>query len=370
MSSSNLIRPADGHAGALTPKNRPETPKKPKDSDSETTAEVLGLNAKLSKIAKFKAVIGQPTIDLDILRKLSWSGIPEDCRAEAWQLLMGYLPCTVERQKQTVARKRQEYIDLVKSCFEPAEGEEVSSARDPAIYHQIHIDVPRTNPAVAMYQNPTIQRSLERILYCWAIRHPASGYVQGINDLVTPFFQVYLSHSLDYDLDTAIFEDIKQETYDAVEADCFWCLTKLLDGIQDNYTVAQPGITRQINRLKELINRIDAPLYSHFSEQGVEFLQFSFRWMNCLLMRELPPKMVIRMWDTYMAESGDGFSDFHIYVCAAFLIRWSEQLKDMDFQNIMMFLQNPPTAEWTENDLALILSEAFLWKETFQNTIK
>ena len=34
---------------------------------------------------------------------------------------------------------------------------------------------------------------LERILYVWAIRHPASGYVQGINDLATPFFQVFLS---------------------------------------------------------------------------------------------------------------------------------------------------------------------------------
>lgn len=33
----------------------------------------------------------------------------------------------------------------------------------------------------------------ERILYIWAIRHPASGYVQGINDLVTPFFVVFLS---------------------------------------------------------------------------------------------------------------------------------------------------------------------------------
>ena len=27
-----------------------------------------------------------------------------------------------------------------------------------------------------------------------------------------------------------------------VEADCYWCITKLLDGIQDNYTFAQPGI--------------------------------------------------------------------------------------------------------------------------------
>ena len=39
----------------------------------------------------------------------------------------------------------------------------------------------------------TFVQSLERILYVWAIRHPASGYVQGINDLVTPFFQVFLS---------------------------------------------------------------------------------------------------------------------------------------------------------------------------------
>ena len=37
---------------------------------------------------------------------------------------------------------------------------------------------------------------LERILYIWAIRHPASGYVQGINDLVTPFFVVFLSEYL------------------------------------------------------------------------------------------------------------------------------------------------------------------------------
>ena len=36
----------------------------------------------------------------------------------------------------------------------------------------------------------------ERILYIWAIRHPASGYVQGINDLVTPFFVVFLAEYL------------------------------------------------------------------------------------------------------------------------------------------------------------------------------
>jgi len=38
-----------------------------------------------------------------------------------------------------------------------------------------------------------------------------------------------------------------------VEADCYWCLSKLLDSIQDHYTDAQPGIQRTVFRIKELV---------------------------------------------------------------------------------------------------------------------
>jgi len=55
--------------------------------------------------------------------------------------------------------------------------------------------------------------------------------------------------------------------------------------------------------LRELITRIDGPLARHLNDQGVEFIQFSFRWMNCLLMREFSIKNVIRMWDTYAVPS-------------------------------------------------------------------
>ena len=43
----------------------------------------------------------------------------------------------------------------------------------------------------------------------------------------------------------------------AIEADSFWCLSRLLDGIQDNYIFAQPGIQRSVKRMAELIARID-----------------------------------------------------------------------------------------------------------------
>jgi TBC1 domain family member 2 len=55
-----------------------------------------------------------------------------------------------------------------------------------------------------------------------------------------------------------------------------------------------------VTTLRELIVRIDGALAKHLAEEGIEFIQFSFRWMNCLLMREFSLDNVIRMWDTYV----------------------------------------------------------------------
>ncbi|RUS22645.1 rab-GTPase-TBC domain-containing protein, partial [Endogone sp. FLAS-F59071] len=332
------------------------------DPTKHTEAEILKMNARIARIAKFKDALQSPNVDLVALRKLSWSGIPEELRPMAWQLLLGYLPCNSDRRVATLARKRKEYEDGVSAAY--ARG---IAGLDQALWHQIHIDVPRTNPGIPLYQYDATQQCLERILYCWAIRHPASGYVQGINDLVTPFFQVFLSAYIDDDPETYDPSVLPKEVLAVVEADSFWCLSKLLDGIQDNYTFAQPGIQRQIVTLKELICRIDAPLAAHLQSESIEFIQFAFRWMNCLLMRELSLENTIRMWDTYLAEGPDGFSEFHVYVCAAFLVKWSDQLKKLDFQGIMMFLQQLPTQAWEAKDIELLLSEAYMWKSLFHN---
>lgn len=31
-------------------------------------------------------------------------------------------------------------------------------------------------------------------------------------------------------------------------------------------------------------------------------MQFAFRWVNCLLMREMSVTNIIRMWDTYLVR--------------------------------------------------------------------
>lgn len=307
--------------------------------------------------------LSKQSVDVAQLRTLAWAGVPEELRPIVWQLLLGYLPAVASVRASTLSRKRAEYAAGVELAF--AKG---IAALDQAIWHQIHIDVPRTNPGIRLWQRQATQRSLERILYVWAIRHPASGYVQGINDLATPFFEVFLSAYIESDPEMFDVALLPANVLEAIEADTFWCLSKLLDGIQDNYIFAQPGIQRQVRRLGELVARIDAPLHAHLQEQGVEYMQFAFRWMNCLLMREMSVRNIIRMWDTYLAEGPDAFSDFHLYVCSVFLHKWTEKLRTMDFQGIIMFLQSLPTQSWSDKDAEMLLSEAFMYKTLFGNT--
>lgn len=276
--------------------------------DGATQKEVDVHSHRINRINKFKKILQATSIPLQELRSASWNGIPQEVRAMTWQLLLGYLPTSSERRVSTLERKRKEYLDGVRQAFERGGGTPAAPGKarglDEAVWHQISIDVPRTNPHLELYGYEATQRSLERILYLWAVRHPASGYVQGINDLVTPFWQVFLgSYVMDWNIDSGMDPgQLPKAVLDAVEADSFWCLTKLLDGIQDNYIFAQPGIQRQVAGLRDLTARIDSNLAKHLENEGVEFIQFSFRWMNCLLMREISVQNTIRMWDTYMVS--------------------------------------------------------------------
>uniref|UniRef100_A0A6P4EBY4 TBC1 domain family member 22B n=1 Tax=Drosophila rhopaloa TaxID=1041015 RepID=A0A6P4EBY4_DRORH len=321
-----------------------------------------------TKIEKFQVVLDSPQLDLVALKQISWSGVPRKMRAVSWRLLSKYLPPSSERRMAVLESKRQGYQDLRHNYFRVDSQDETQQDT----YRQIHIDVPRMNPQIPLFQQQLVQEMFERILFIWAIRHPASGYVQGINDLVTPFFIVFLQEALtpNTDLEKYDMSTLPEETRNIIEADSFWCLSKFLDCIQDNYIFAQLGIQEKVNQLKDLIQRIDVNLHRHLQAHGVDYLQFSFRWMNNLLTRELPLHCTIRLWDTYLAES-DGFALFHLYVCAAFLLHWKEQLMQQnDFQGLMLLLQNLPTHNWSDRQINVLLAEAFRLKFTYADAPK
>ncbi|XP_020782200.1 TBC1 domain family member 22A isoform X3 [Boleophthalmus pectinirostris] len=326
------------HRQRSLPHRPPVIPLVARMADQNTSGTPAMTEREASRLDKFRQILAGPNTDLDELRKLSWSGIPRQVRPITWKLLSGYLPANAERRESVLQRKRQEYFGFIQQYYDSRNDE----------HHQ-----------------DTYRQIFERILFIWAIRHPASGYVQGINDLVTPFFVVFVFEYIEEEVENFDVSSLEEEALKNIEADSFWCMSKLLDGIQDNYTFAQPGIQRKVKALEELVSRIDESVHRHMHQYEVEYLQFAFRWMNNLLMRELPLRCTIRLWDTYQAEP-EGFSHFHLYVCAAFLVRWRKEiLEERDFQGLMILLQNLPTMHWGNEEVSVLLAEAYRLKFAF-----
>lgn len=318
-----------------------------------------------ARLMKFTKELSATTVILEKLRELAWNGVPSYLRPNIWRLLLGYAPPNSDRREGVLRRKRLDYLDCVAQYYDIPDIERTDEEIN--MLRQIAVDCPRTVPDVSFFQQAQVQKSLERILYIWAIRHPASGYVQGINDLATPFLVVFLSEHVEGSIDNWMMSDLPSEKISDIEADCYWCLSKLLDGMQDHYTFAQPGIQRLVFKLKELVRRIDEPVSTHMEEQGLEFLQFAFRWFNCLLIREIPFHLVSRLWDTYLAE-GDALPDFLVYIAASFLLTWSDKLLKLDFQEMVMFLQHLPTHNWSHSELEMVLSRAYMWHAMFNSS--
>ena len=56
--------------------------------------------------------------------------------------------------------------------------------------------------------------------------------------------------------------------------------------------------------------------------------------------------------DTYLAE-GDSKANFLVYICAALLLNWSDELKQLEFQELILFLQHLPTDGWDYSEVSV-----------------
>lgn len=281
------------------------------------------------------------------------------------------MPINKEKRESTINRKREEYANFVQMYCTSVKVEDLDEA-EKKIKKLIGDDVHRTQPDFPLFHEKSIQQMMIRILYVWHVRHPASGYVQGINDLLTPFLSAFFLDYIDVDYDTFqvpsdLSDKLGPEEMAKLEADTYWCLSKILDGILDNYTLSQIGTQKSLNRIKEITKKIDLELYDHLQSKEVEFTLFSLRWIFCLLVREFPLRVGMRLFDTYVSDE-QGFSVLHIYVCAALLLKWSKKLKKMGFQDIMVFLQSMPTKDWSEKDIEMIVAEAYVFMTLYEDS--
>ncbi|CCD15246.1 unnamed protein product [Trypanosoma congolense IL3000] len=369
-------------------------------------------------------ILSRDPVPIDELRGVSRRGCPAGFRYEVWCYLAGYLQPSRFNRATILARKRQEYVGYMQSSYGAVDWDAAfataengvgivavgetnmgslhtpfghgaskasSSLNTPSeselvILKQIRKDVHRLSAGVAYLSNKRVVLSLERCLYIWALRHPACGYVQGMDDFAIPFISVVLANRVCraktvadlYTLDEEEVEALlsmevigEEEWVSTIEADTYWLVSYLLNSVQENFTYNQRGLHRMVQKLESVVRTVNLKLCNHLLDNlQINFTQFSFRWMNCFLLRELNATQALRLWDAYLADEEKDWCTTHVYTCAAFLQWWAAALlQEDDYCVAMKFLQNLPTNELSDQDISVIISQGVVMKKLYNSAV-
>lgn len=226
-------------------------------------------------------------------------------------------------------------------------------------------DVLRTLPDCYLFRNEFVQRSMIRILLIYSLRHPSNSYSQGMNDLLAPIFIVFVCDFFDMGYfklvnNMKVFkENVKNDAFLInAEADAFFCFSLFLSSMKENYLKDFKGVKENLKRVWKLLKIADKNLALHLENNNIEIYHFGFRWIFCLLLREFPIHLSLKLMDYYLVEDIYPIN-LCVFLILALLLRFSFELKKMKREEIFMFLQNIPTSQWGFKDVELLVSEAF-----------
>ncbi|KAJ7531511.1 hypothetical protein O6H91_14G046900 [Diphasiastrum complanatum] len=149
--------------------------------------------------------------------------------------------------------------------------------------HRIVVDVVRTDRHLKFYDDAKNMARMSDILAVYAWIDPATGYCQGMSDLLSPFI--------------VIFEE---------DADAFWCFESLLRRVRHNFQMEGPvGVMKQLTALTKILELTDLHMSKHLVLIGADSFLFAFRMLLVLFRRELSFGEALCMWEMMWAADFD-----------------------------------------------------------------
>lgn len=185
-----------------------------------------------------------------------------------------------------------------------------------------------------------------------------------MNDILAPLFMVFCSEVLNvnysymenkYDL---LDNLITPEKLIDAEADCYYCFLILLEKVKKNFFKGFKGVKKNIYYIEKVLKKMDLELFEHFEENQIEIFHFAFTWSFCLLLREFPILLSIKIIDYYLTEDVS-VNNLCNNLILALILKFSINLKMLSGEEIIDFLQNIPTEGWGYQDITILVSEAY-----------
>ena len=124
-----------------------------------------------------------------------------------------------------------------------------------------------------------LAKYMAKLLLCYSLHDPQTGYCQGMTDLIQPFVQV--------------FED---------EAICFWAFASFMKEARENFRTDEDGIMKQINAVKGVLATLRPELLEKLTAIGAGSCYFAYRMLLVYLRRELSLRDAMFLWEVMWAE--------------------------------------------------------------------
>jgi len=203
----------------------------------------------------------------------------------------------------------------------------------------IEKDVVRTDRTLPFYageENANL-KMLEDILTTYIYFNFDLGYVQGMNELLSPILFVMRD-----------------------EAVAFWCFKGIMDVMESNFHKDQIGMHTQLVQLSKLVKSLDPGLYDYLEEKDCLNMFFCFRWIIIIFKREFSFNTIQRMWEILWTDHLT--PNFHLFIALAILLKHKTKIVEegMKFDDIVKFT----------NELAgtMNLEEILIQAETLYQT--
>ncbi|RKP03376.1 hypothetical protein CXG81DRAFT_6527, partial [Caulochytrium protostelioides] len=142
---------------------------------------------------------------------------------------------------------------------------------------------PRTCPRVAKGSNTEKLRDV-LLTYVLSVEgdDAAQGYVQGMNDLMSPLLQVF----------------------NGDEVATFWCYTEFMRRTHNNFRVDGKGMSLHLEILHDLFHYADPGFMAHLDALQAGHLFFCYRWLLVWFKREFSSRAVQSIWEVLWTDYG------------------------------------------------------------------
>ncbi|XP_064532300.1 TBC1 domain family member 16 isoform X1 [Pseudopipra pipra] len=284
---------------------------------------------------------GQVEEEYKLQKAIFFGGIDISIRGEVWPFLLHYYSyeSTSEEREALRLQKRKEYFEIQEKRLSMTPDEQKDFWRQ--VQFTVDKDVVRTDRSNQFFRgedNPNVE-TMRRILLNYAVFNPATGYSQGMSDLVAPL----LAEILD-------------------ESDTFWCFVGLM---QNTIFISSPrdeDMEKQLLYLRELLRLMHPRFYQHLCALGEDGLQMLFchRWILLCFKREFPEAEALRMWEACWAHYQTDY--FHLFICVAIVVIYGDDVIEQQLATDQMLLHFSNLAMHMNGELVLRKARSLLYQ--------